>query len=351
MEEKIKKIVNEAVNAPSGHNYQPWKFVFENNSILLFIDSQCDTTIYNYKQFGSYVAHGALTHNITIVASHFGYKTEVKRFPDPNNATHTATITFSENSTISKSNLARLYPYVRQRASNRKPYKKKSLSKTEKEELLSNLSDYSSNLRCILVENSEIIENIAKAFSINDSLIFNNRSVHSSIFTHIVWTEADENRKKRGLFIKTLELPAPVQILFRLFKYWPIARFLGKAGMGRKVAEENEKTYSAVSAIGGIVSESLNPSTLFSAGILLEEVWLRSEMQGLSMQLVMGTLYLANYADDENQTHFSSQQIELLKEGAGALHSSFGLNARRLLVTFRLGRSSAPSALSSKNII
>ena len=72
--DSFKKILDIAVHAPSGDNSQPWRFKFDQNSILLFNLEDRDPTLYNFRQRGSYFAHGAIIENIIIVAGTLGYR-------------------------------------------------------------------------------------------------------------------------------------------------------------------------------------------------------------------------------------------------------------------------------------
>jgi hypothetical protein len=61
---EIKEILELAVNAPSGHNSQPWRFVIQDNTIQIFNIPDKDKTLFNWKQKGSLTAHGTLIENI-----------------------------------------------------------------------------------------------------------------------------------------------------------------------------------------------------------------------------------------------------------------------------------------------
>src|SRR3989344_4009035 len=99
----IKKILNIAVNAPSGDNSQPWEFKIEDNKIFIFNVPGKDATLYNYKERGSYVGHGAVIENISIVSLKYGYKTEANLFPGAKNRNLIAAVSVSKSSSSSDS--------------------------------------------------------------------------------------------------------------------------------------------------------------------------------------------------------------------------------------------------------
>lgn len=63
--EDIKKILEAAVQAPSGDNSQPWRFEIRDRDgeIRIFNIPERDKSLYNYGQMASCVAHGALIEN------------------------------------------------------------------------------------------------------------------------------------------------------------------------------------------------------------------------------------------------------------------------------------------------
>src|SRR3989344_3946164 len=94
---EIKEILSLAVNAPSGHNSQPWKFVVKEDSLQIFNVPDKDKTIFNWNQKGSLTAHGALIENIVILASEKGFEASVTLFPEGQESNLVAEINFSKN--------------------------------------------------------------------------------------------------------------------------------------------------------------------------------------------------------------------------------------------------------------
>jgi len=238
MEEAIKKILEVAVHAPSGHNFQPWKFKIKDNVIHVFNIPDRDTTLYNFEQAGSYMAHGALIENILIASLATGYIGDLILFPEINQPNLVATITLKPSNLQVES----LYPHITKRVTTRKPYQTIPLKPEHKSEILKigNIA---------LIEDQKQKEELAEAFALNELLLFNNYHMHQSLFPHILWTQ-EENEKMLGLFIKTFELPPPIQGAFKLFAYWPVAKFVKAIGFPKIVIMQNKKLYASASAIG-----------------------------------------------------------------------------------------------------
>ena len=61
--DQIEQIIRELVNAPSGDNSQPWRFEMGDSEVRLFNLVGRDATLFNFKNRGDFLAHGALIEN------------------------------------------------------------------------------------------------------------------------------------------------------------------------------------------------------------------------------------------------------------------------------------------------
>ena len=345
-QEKIEQILRISVNAPSGHNYQPWKFQIEGNCILVENVPENDPTIYNYNQKGSYIGNGAIIENIAIVSSHFGLSADIKLLPDPSNENVCARIDLTEGT--EEYNKSSLFPQIRKRATNRKPYDKRTLTTKEKNSLLEMSSDIS-GVTLELIEDRSKIDDIAKAFTENDKLIFTNDRIHDALFPHIVWDDKQEKKKASGLYIKTFELPPPIKVAFTVFKHRPVASFLGKIGFGNVVAKQNSELYSSCSAIGAFFVDEESTERLLEVGCSLQRTWLKATELGLSVHPIMGTIYLDKRFSEGNTSGFTAKQVDNVTRGAKLIRDQFQ-NSGSIAFIFRLGCVEPPTAISSKKV-
>src|SRR3989344_5468624 len=103
MQKVLEEILNIAVNAPSGHNSQPWRFSIKEGVLLVSNIPNKDKTLFNYKQRGSFIAHGAVIENIAILASTKGLQANITILPEGENSDVMAEIQLQETS--------KKYPY------------------------------------------------------------------------------------------------------------------------------------------------------------------------------------------------------------------------------------------------
>jgi len=344
MEQDIKDILETAVHAPSGHNYQPWQFFVRDNIIHIFNIPERDTTLFNFQQHGSLIAHGALIENIVIAAKAHGYTAHVSLFPDQQEPRHIASVALQVTILADKDIL---YDYIRARATNRKPYKKTPLESQHRERLLATLSGNNAGEIRFIEERSEI-ESLAGIFTLNEVLLFQNFHMHQSLFPHILWNAKEDAEKKLGLYLKTFELPPPAQSMFRLFRHWPIANLLARIGFPKVIAQQNKKLYAASSAIGAILLQDEKPRNFIEGGRVLQRMWLQAAKDGLSVQPVTGLLYLARRAATETDLHFTEAERILLLDAHEQIRKIFEVKDETMMMTFRIGYGEKPSAHAQK---
>ena len=77
----LSKILDLAVQAPSGDNCQPWKFSRDGDQLLLINDIGRGRHFLNVAQRASLIASGAVLENISIAANAEGLDADVTLFP------------------------------------------------------------------------------------------------------------------------------------------------------------------------------------------------------------------------------------------------------------------------------
>ncbi|KKP97972.1 MAG: Nitroreductase [Parcubacteria group bacterium GW2011_GWD2_38_12] len=344
--EIINKILEVAVNAPSGENSQPWRFEVNSNKIHIFNLPERDRSLYNFGQKGSLVAHGALIENILITAPIFGYNAEIDLLPDNKDFDFIATISLVELLPDQQKNES-LYSCIVKRVTNRKPYKNIPLSDEQLKDL-KNVENEIGEGRVIFVYDPEKMKDIANLCSVNERVMFENKLIHNFFFDHINWTEKEELEKRLGFYIKTLELPSPVQFALKLFRYWPAMNLFNKLGLNKIIAKGNAVNYANASAMVAFAVKNNTSRDFIIAGRLMQRLWLKVTKMGLSAQPMAGMLFFMQAISGGETSKFSSSQIELIKNAHENVKKTFDINNEMPVMIFRVGYGGEPSARSSK---
>lgn len=336
----LERILEAGNSAPSGENCQPWHFVVRGTAIEVHLLPARDQSPYSWGQRASYLANGAAIENIVITASAQQYRAEVRYFPNPSDEWHTATIVLTKDSTIEPDSLA---SFVSKRISNRKPYKKDPLTGEERK-VLANAATHGEYGMFVLVETPEEISRLGRVGSTNEEVMLANRSLHDFFFSHVSWTKEEDDEKKAGFYIKTLELPPPAEKMFKLFSNWSVMRILARIGFNRLIAKQNAATNASASTIGALVIDRTEPLDFVKTGRVVERLWLTATSLGLSLQPLTGVLFFKLKLDGGEREEFSPNEQKLITDAYQEASRIFQADGKHIAFMFRVGRGDAPSA-------
>lgn len=336
----INKILESAILAPSGDNCQPWRLMIKDNQVSILNLPEKDKSLFNFRQRASLIAHGALIENIMIASSPLGYNARLKTFPDAINPNLIASIELEKSDAVEEP----LYPYIPQRATNRKSYKPIDLADEQKLTLL-NVPKFlgTGELKLLDGEDKRIL---AKAIGINDRLVFGNRYLHEFLFEHIRWTEEEAVNTRDGLYIKTLELSAQQEIGFRLLKKWGLVKTLNKLGLLEVIARQAEKLFLSAAAAGAVVVDGNSSEDFLAGGRLVQRIWLEATRMGLSFQPMTGITFLIQRVLDREAEGLSEKEVKLLMDAYEMIRSILRIKNETIVMIFRIGISDPPTARS-----
>lgn len=331
--ETIQRVLDAAVRAPSGENCQPWRFTVKRDTLTVYNIPERDQSPYNYGQFGSFVAHGALIENIVIAAAAQGHTSSVTLFP-PEGSGATAKIVFTESGGALPE--AGLYDEIAKRATNRTPYDPVPFTKEEREILLSAAGSVDGEL--MLREESDVKEVIARALGYGDRLLFENHHVHDFLFSHISWNKADAAKRQSGFYVKELGLAGVQEAVFKLLKRSAFLSFFNKIGFSKAAEKSNFKLYADSSAIGAVVVAQNVNTNFLRGGRLLERVWLTATKLGYDLQPIAAIPFFRQRAIGGEADVFSREQVEGVKRSYATLEREFGTAGRTIAMVFRIGK-------------
>jgi hypothetical protein len=343
MEDDIRKILEVAVNAPSGSNSQPWKFGVHGNQIEVIAMPERDHPVLNFRNRGTWIAHGALLENILIASSHNGYKASVKIFPEKSEPNITARISLEKASPKNEP----LYAAISLRATNRKPYAVTPLTSEQKSKLITSAEEVGGGVELKLVEDPEKIKILGEAGAANEIVTLENKTLHKLFFNEIVWTREEERERKKGLYLKTMELKPPQAAMLKLFRNWKIMSFFNKIKFARAIAKGNAKNYASTPLMGAIMVNDRDEDFI-TAGRLMERLWLKATSWGLSFHIITGVLFFHQVIQSGKKDQFSEEQIRIVENAYRSTAEIFEAKDKLVAIMFRIGKDGEPSARSTK---
>jgi hypothetical protein len=338
---KHRKLLEAAVRAPSGDNCQPWRFAVAGDEIRIYNRPERDTSLYNYRQRASLVAHGALIENLGIAAAGEGCRVRISTFPDAANPMHVATVQVETGATCDEP----LYQAVFARTINRRSYCGEPLNSKQRTALL-NGTDTAGGARLVLLEKQQEIQTLARVIGCNDRLVFENRYLHRFLFDHLRWSEQEAVQSGDGLDLRTLELAPPDRLAMHLFKSYPLTAFLNRFGLSRFVAAKATRLARSAAALGAVVIPASTSLDYLNAGRLMERVWLEATRLGLSFHLMTGITFLMQSVAENADLGLSAGQSVLLDRLRQEAEKICGLDGEIIALFFRIGHSKPPQVRS-----
>lgn len=341
LREEIIKIVEYGTAAPSGDNSQPWRFEVSGDTIKVFNIPDRDNPILNVGQRGSYIAHGALIENMLIASSHMGFSPDLKIFPEGTSSDLTASMTLVRSEPKNEP----LFSYIKERATNRRPYKIIPLSEGEREVLLA-AGSLISGCELKLVDNRETIKAVSSAMSVAERVFLETKELHKLLFKSVFFDPERNKKGEWGLYVNTLELPLPARVIFRIIDKWPVTRFFNFLGFNKLVSKINASIYEASSAHGAILVEDKDENFI-DAGRAFQRVWLEATRMGLAIQPVTGVIFLSQRIESRDGAILSESNQSLVRESAQKIEFAFNTAPSKIIaMLFRIGRAEPPSARS-----
>ena len=340
--EALNSIIEYGVNAPSGDNCQPWIFKRDGEKLYIINNETRDTSLYNVKNTASFIAHGALIENMQIAAEGLGYEMTAVLFPHGDKDRVVAAVQFKK----ATKKVDNLLPFIKKRCTNRWPYKRVRLENKSRELLQANAKEVKAG-DLNLIENQKEKETIARAVSLNDRLLFENRRLHDFLFDHIRWNKKEAEATRDGMDIGTLGLN-PIQArLFRILKSWQAVKALNLFGFSRIVPFQSYKLCMNSSALGLILVHEKSPEAFVLGGRLLERIWLTATSLNLSFQPMTGITFLIHRLYMDDGIELANNHKRLIKRAEEDLKKVFPIDKdKAMIMLFRIGYAPPPPVLS-----
>ncbi|KIH75852.1 Nitroreductase family protein [Geoalkalibacter ferrihydriticus] len=343
MKDQILKVLELAVTAPSGDNCQPWKFVVDSPRVRLYNLPDKDTSLYNFEQKASLIAHGALLENLQIAAPAFGLKSEIKLFPEGQQSDFVAEILFEKAGGLSADPLFDSLP---RRNTNRRQYERRPLSGEAHQALLA-ASDDIPGAQVYLSKDEAEKNQLAQLLCQNDRLVFENPRLHRFLFDHIRFTPEEAARTADGMDLRSFELPAMDRMAFSLLKNWKAVQIVNSLGfLSKKITKQAEKLCRSASAIGLVTIAEDGNADFVNGGRAMERVWLEATRLGLQLHPMAGLGCLIYRIGRGATGEFSQEHVATLRDLEGGLRKTFGCGDETLAMLFRVGYAAPGSAPS-----
>jgi len=341
---ELEKIVSLANLAPSGGNIQPWIWVFDRKGILhLFHDQERSHSMLDFRGIGSLIAFGAAIENLRLASAQEGLEIEIINHIQNFEDELICSIRF-----ISKFKAPIEVPYhelvkgIALRCTNRKNSNRQLVDQAKLEEL-ENFAK-SEGLTIKLTDDSKALESIAEVVGGMDRMRFFHEDGLMDFIKEVRWTEKEAIETRDGIDIATLELSGSEKAAMGLLRDPRTVKFFRKFLMGYGLTKISKETITKSSAIMLLQGNEFSTKTYVEGGKVLQRIWIKANMMGISFQPVTAMLFIFQKVLQEANhgfTKIEEAEIQRLKLSFDKIFNNEGDSLD--LFMFRLNIAADPS--------
>jgi hypothetical protein len=281
--DELRWVLENAALAPSGGNFQPWKFAWDGARLRCLLDEERTHYFTNYHHCETHISLGAAATNIEVAARAIGFLADIVPFPAGDDANPVCEVGFRpEPPEDDIADLAAAIPY---RMTSRLRGERAPLASRDQEALASVAAACGAKILWI-TDPGKLAEAGVVLGKLNRIGYLNPES-HPGIMKMLRWTEQEAEQTRDGIPVNTMEL-SPVELTgLHLVTSYQVLKYMKNLGVGRALEAMPVAWAKSASALCLLVLERApSASAFFEAGRVLERLWLTATVRGLAFQLL-----------------------------------------------------------------
>jgi hypothetical protein len=269
--EQLQFLLNYAVLAPSSHNTQPWLFKVGDETIELYADKTRILPIADPQGRELIISSGAALFNLRIALHYFGYKGQIKTFPDPTNPDLLARIKLG-CSVQQDADTHLLFEAIQKRHTNREDYEDWNVPQSLLKWLQTDAELEGAWLH--IVKKDTLRNKVAELVAQGDRLLMADSNYRRELAT---WIRSGNSKNHDGI-------PGYVQGINEHLDFATplLALVLRTFDVGDSIAERSRKLVESSPVLAVLGTKYDTPAYWLAAGQALERLLLRGQAVGLS---------------------------------------------------------------------
>jgi tRNA A37 threonylcarbamoyladenosine dehydratase len=281
---QIQLIVEAATKAPSGGNTQAWKWYYSKGNLYLFHDISRSESLLDFDQLASYISFGAATENLILKSHEINLNPELILFPLTSERRVICQFTFLKKQFIStKNSYDHLVSEIETRLTNRTISERKVIAP----DILKELKQVASSVdgaQLKIIDSIDEIEKIAHIVSSIERMRMMHKRGHSDFVNEIRWTQEENELKRDGIDLNTIDITAAEKTGLIVAKDWEVINTLKQWDKGYAFEKLSHKTVLSSSAICLITMPEYSPINYFNGGRSMQRTWLAANSMKISFQ-------------------------------------------------------------------
>jgi len=313
--EMISDLVSAACAAPSTGNDQPWKWLYDNETLYLYHDEFRSFSFGDFNNMASFISFGAAYENLYLQAINRGVEPQLEFMPNPPGKKLVAAIRFT--TLTDDTSLALLKPLqtgIKKRHTNRNPAAKTEISASALDQLTA-LAQSIPGAKVGWFKNAADLDALAEIIGACDRIRLLNKEGHHDFVHHEMrWTSEEAEKTKDGIDIKTLGLSNSQLAALGVIKSEHVVSTINELGGGKALDMLAKRTVAAASALCLITMPAYNPENFFNGGRAMERLWLGATNLHIAVHPLISPLYIFPRVVYGNGAGLTDQNIAELKE-------------------------------------
>ena len=289
----VRRFVTDATAAPSGGNAQPWKWLYHDEHLYVFLDRSRSKVPFDPTGFSGVLAIGCAAENLVLSAHAAGWKVRCELLPLANAPELIARFRFfqSEEDDAEIVRRPELYDFITTRRTNRRLGNRQPLQPDDREALSVAVRSVAGS-QVYWLEDESQIRLCAELVGQADILQLTDKWLHDFLVKEIRWTPEEARATCDGIGLESLELSPSDKAGFELCRDWSALQIVREVGGGRNLSKISRKAIASASAVGLITANGVTADAFFSAGRAIERMWLTATERHLAIHPMTALPYI-----------------------------------------------------------
>ena len=344
-ESDIEKLVRAGCAAPSGGNSQPWRWVYKQNTLLLFKAFDDHHSLLGFNNLSSYLALGAASENVTIQADELNLDTKITPFPDQTIPDLVASFTFS-NKTSSSPNKKEFAPFIHTRLTNRKSGERQQFTIQELHELKV-ATEQTEGVELTFFTEEQELNQIGNLLGEMEQIRLLEKQGHADFINEIRWSEKEAVETRDGIDLRTINLTNSELAGFKVSKSYSVINLVRQWKGGGAFKKLTKKSVVSSGAIGCISIAGKEKLDYYNGGRAIEQLWLLAQSKNIAFQPMAASVFMYARLLEGKGELISEEGCNKLFALRDSFEKTFRITPnKKELFIFRINKISAPEITS-----
>jgi hypothetical protein len=315
-ENRLDKIIDAALAAPSAGNNQPWKWVFSKGILFLFHDKYRSWSWGDYFEMGAHMALGAALENADLQAKALGVAARIDLFPLKDKRELIAAIHFTEFGVTIDKTAIDAAQHLFTRHTNRKLDKRQLLNPGFFKQLQAVAGQFK-NVNIYYTENEAELDELSEIIAECDKVRLLNEMGHEEFYHEIKWSREEAEQTKDGVELASVDITQGETAGFKVAGDWKAVKLLADWDKGDAFKKLSTKAVKSASAIIVFTIPEFTHEQLIEAGRAVQRAWIFADQRGVSVHPMLSPAFFFNrlvHGEGAELTAHTAEKLSMLRQ-------------------------------------